>query len=115
LTCNKSHFSLQKGVVKQGAFIPPKSKALSVFDINSLTIDQIVNGPKKVFDKLSGKNAIAYAETSGKTFTTIDLSINYNNFPKRHADIIGWPSEKELQKEKALEIVSNSILRKFNT
>jgi hypothetical protein len=114
LTCDKKHFSRSKSIVKQGAFLPPKNGRLSIYDIQGLNIAQIIKGPRKVFELLYGKKALGYAEINGNQFSSIDLLIDYNNFPHRHANVIDWPEEKEIQKEKALELACNSILRKLD-
>ena len=39
-----------------------------------------------------------------KNVKDVSLSIDYNNEPQFHANIIGWPMEKDLLKARALEL-----------
>ena len=39
------------------------------------------------------------------------LTLVLNNIPPRHANILGWPREKDSQKELALELAENSELK----
>lgn len=112
---DRSYFSRVNNAVKPKAFMPPPNLRLSVFRIDGLTLDEIwAIGQREVIDltprvkQLHGLGEIKVSECQ-KT----GLAVDCDNNPPRHANIIGWPAEKEKQKLLAAELAAeaNLVLR----
>lgn len=109
----ESYISQKTKLLKPAIFTPAKNKTLSVYDVLSLSISEIKSiGFKKVVRNGKViKHIYGYAKTSGTHFTRNNLIISYNNIPKRHANIIGWPdkdTDKDKRKDIALSLLQNS-------
>lgn len=108
---NKRHYNQQN--VKQAAFIPPRNLALSIYRVDGLTSDQIwAIGEEYVVPK-RGLPILARADLNVEDIkSSSQVSINPKPTPHpRHADIIGWPSEKSEQKLIASELALASELK----
>lgn len=113
---SSNHFSREKNIVKPTAFMPPPDLRLSVFRINELdensiwaiAIDNIMR------NKNSETSLYGRAEILSSNVLSCNLSIDPDNTPPRHANIVGWPKEKDQQKMKALELAKKATLRLKN-
>jgi hypothetical protein len=104
---DRAHFSVEKRRVKERAFLPPPSLRLSVFIIDALEHQEVVDLGCAVTER----ELRAYAKLSDPTTATAQgLSIERDDTPFRHAEIAGWPGEKERQKEIAQELASAATL-----
>ena len=105
-------FSRAGNYVKARAFMPPPDRKTSVFQINGLTDNEIwdigedhVARPQE--KTLHGRGDILAAAVE----KTKVLKIHYDNIPLRHANIIGWPEEKDRQKLLAQELAAEAELK----
>jgi hypothetical protein len=103
------HFSPTTHRVKQSAFLPAKSLELSIFNIDKLIPHKIWELADKYV--LSAERKVyGYAKIFSDIIYNNKLKIDYNNNPERHANIIGWPTEKDEQKLLAIELANASEL-----
>ncbi|MCD6177557.1 MAG: hypothetical protein J7K29_06945 [Candidatus Cloacimonetes bacterium] len=107
---SKKHFSKQNNYVKSAAFMPNRNQKLSVFCIDELVEEEIWEIGYNNISIPTSKEIYARANIEAEDILTTILEIDNNNTPLRHADIIGWPSEKEDQKGIALELSRKSAL-----
>ena len=90
--------------------MPPADLRLSVFRVEGLDNNKIWQiGEKKVVSQ-SGKTLYGRAEIRAQLVEKTGLSIDPDNNPPRHANIIGWPLEKNEQKLIALELAKEATL-----
>lgn len=84
--------------VRERAFLPPPDLRLSVFIVDSLRNEEIV----EIGNRASSRQLKAYAFLRKKTtIETQGLTIERDDNPIRHAELCGWPLEKNHQKEVA--------------
>lgn len=102
-----NHFNRGKSVVKQAAFNPPPSLRLSVFRIDGLNSKSVVQLSSK---HILGKTLYGWAKLTEKNVQKNGLSLDLNEDPERHADIVGWPEDKDRRKIIALELANASTL-----
>jgi hypothetical protein len=108
---HRKQFSPVNNRVKPGAFMPPQDLQLSVSRIYGLSIKDIWKIGTKVIKKSRQKLTLyGRADIKVLTVTTNGLSIDPDNKPRRHANVIGWPPEKEEQKSIALELANKATL-----
>jgi hypothetical protein len=110
---SRSQFSPQKKKVKSSAFLPPPDLRLSIFRVVGLTEDTIWEiSEKEVVQKQSTpKTLYGRAEVMATTVRETGLTIDPDNDPPRHANILGWPEEKSEQKLIALELSESAKLK----
>ena len=109
--CSKSHFSIEKMLVKPGAFLPePNSLETSVFRTSGLLSSEIWALGDRHVAKPTGRTLRARAEVFAKSVYGIALKIHPDNNPERHATIVGWPIEKNEQLMLAIELAAESTL-----
>ncbi len=110
---SKRWYSREKNVVKPQAFMPPPDLRLSVFRIDNLSEPEIWKiGLKKVIGKMNQiRNLQGRADFQALNILEINLQINPDNTPPRHANIIGWPELKEERKSIAQELAAKASLR----
>ncbi len=99
---SKKRIAISKYRVKPGAFLPPPNKKLSVFHtehINRIQIWQLADKHISLEKKVEFR-----ADITSKKVEEADLSIDLDNEPKFHANIIGWPDGKDMQKAYAAEL-----------
>lgn len=107
---HRTQFSRQNKRVRTVAFMPPADLRLSVFRVEGLDNNKIWQiGEKKVVSQ-SGKTLYGRAEIRAQLVEKTGLSIDPDNNPPRHANIIGWPLEKNEQKLIALELAKEATL-----
>jgi len=92
--------------VFSSAFLPPDDLKLSVFRTNGLTENDIWEiGKKEVMQKLAAPRTLyGRAEIKALKVQETGLSIEPDNIPPRHANIVGWPKEKSERKSIALQL-----------
>jgi len=101
------HFSVENKRVKERAFLPPPSLRLSVFVVDALKHQEIVDLGRSV----TQRELRAYATLDDSTTAAQGLRVERDDTPFfRHAEIAGWPVEKEHQKEIAQELARAATL-----
>jgi hypothetical protein len=110
---SRSQFSPQKKRVKSSAFLPPPDLKLSVFRIIGLTEENIWEiGEEEVVQKQpTPKTLYGRAEIIAAIVQNVGLTIDPDNDPPRHANILGWPEEKSEKKLIALELSESAKLK----
>ena len=110
---SKRWYSIQKSIVKPQAFMPPPNLQLSIFRIKDLKDPEIWEiGIKQVFEKMKQpKNLHGRADIKAVDIFDVDLQIEPDNPPPRHANIINWPDQKEKVKSIAQELAAKASLR----
>jgi hypothetical protein len=109
---SKRWYSREKNVVKPQAFMPPPDLRLSVFRIDNLLEPEIWKiGFKKVIGNMNQpRNLHGRADIQALNILQINLQINPDNTPPRHANIVGWPELKEERKSIAQELAAKASL-----
>lgn len=92
--------------------MPPPDLHLSVFRIDGLQLEEIWEiGQREVIDAMSQSRELkGIADVKALKVQENDLEIEPDNIPSRHANIIGWPEEKEKQKIIAQELAAEAKL-----
>lgn len=106
---SKDYFSLDKGRVKVGAFMPKEGADISVYRTTSCTESKIwwlgdwyVARPRKDHRPL-----LARGDLKGSDFSAQDLDIKKHPTPHpRHANVVGWPNDKPSRKMKATALAN---------
>lgn len=114
---SKNWFSRKNDRVKHHAYMPrPKELDLSVYrtdNLSNLEIWEIAR--KRIISKMSVPRSLyGRADLQAGNLNNTDLKIDPDNKPKRHANIINWPSLKEDQKIIALELAEKASLSLYN-
>jgi hypothetical protein len=111
-----SQFSRTRKRIKSGVFLPrPNTKAAgrletSVFLISNLSESQIWR-IGEIYVAKKTRTIHGRADLPASAVEKAMLTLVLNNIPPRHANILGWPPEKDSQKELALELAEKSELR----
>jgi hypothetical protein len=110
---SKRWYSREKNVVKSQAFMPPADLRLSVFRTDNLSEPEIWKiGYKEVIGKMKQpRNLHGRADFQALNILVNNLEIDPDNTPPRHANIIGWPEQKEERKSIAQELAAKASLR----
>ncbi len=90
--------------VKQDAFIPHPHRDLSVIRHIGLNKDELWDIGRSIIDRLLGRADIIALEVRNQ-----ELRIEPTATPRNHANISGWPPEKEAQKIIALELAAKAL------
>ncbi len=108
----KNHFFHRDKAVRSLAFMPPPDLRLSVFRIDGLKLDGVWTiGQKEVINNMPEPRTLyGMADIKASKVRASDLEIEPSNTPPRHADICGWPEEKEKRKIIALELAAEAKL-----
>ena len=104
---HKNQYRLSDHTVRHTAFIPPENKRLSVFRIFSL----FENETWALGDNLRSVPSLGRADLKIKGIAEAGLTIEADDIPARHANIIGWPAESSAIKLKALLLAEKALLR----
>lgn len=118
---SKSHFSKTKLMAKYHAFLPMLNKVsnrweTSIFQINDLTEEKIWELAEENITKKSGRSVYARADLFTLSITVDgELSVEADNNPPKHANIIGWPEKKHERQHLANKLASrvNKLLIKI--
>lgn len=92
--------------MKERAFLPPADLRLSVFVVDTLAHEQVIEIGRSV----SERELRAYAMFEAAAALEQGLTVERNDEPFRHAELAGWPTEKEHRKEIARELASAATL-----
>lgn len=93
----RDHFSRPDNAVKPKAFMPPPDLRLSVFRIAGLSTDAVWDiGQREVIDVLPQPRTLhGIAEIKALNVQENGLTVDPDNTPIRHANIVGWPEGPE--------------------
>lgn len=108
----ESYFSRSKNAVKPKAFMPPSDLKLSVFRIDGLSLKQIWEiGEQQVIQAMPQTKVLyGLANIKVAKVNEVSLSIDPDNRPMRHANIIGWPANKARRQSIAQELAAEAKL-----
>ncbi len=110
---SSSHFSRSYRRVKPAAFIPPSGKGSSVFRISELALGEVRSiGQAVAAQRQPPRTLYGHGQLQSEAVAAVGLKVMAEEPPPRHADILGWPEEKDLQLELAQSLagVSNLVL-----
>lgn len=109
---SKKWFSSLHNRVKPHAFMPPSHLELSVFRIANLPVPTIWKIGRRAIRKMKEPKTL-YGSGDILAVNVLDLLllIQPDNKPPRHANIVGWPVDKEEQKSIAQELAARASLR----
>ena len=97
---SNSHFSAPKQRVKAAAFIPPPGKGSSVFRISELALEDVrIIGSAVAAARQPPRTLYGHAALTARAVFEASLDVVAVEPPPRHADIVGWPDEKDAQLE----------------
>lgn len=91
------------------AFMPYKG-AVSVFRLKGLSEQEIWKIGHEIADPL-GKTLYGRGDVEAQAVASAELTIDPDNVPERHANIVGWPDEKQKQKLRAMELAKVAALQ----
>lgn len=97
--------------MKPRAFDPPENLRLSVFRTDGLTIEEVwAIGQAHLYPRhIYGSANIKVSEVED-----LDLLVDPDNSPPRHACIVGWPEDRAAQKSIAQQLAAIATLRLRN-
>lgn len=109
---SKHQFKSSAGKIKHNAFMPPTSGGLSVYRTQELNEDDIWSIGTDYVAAPQGKTVYARGDLLAGQILGAKLGIESVPRPHpRHADIVGWPQEKDEQKMCAVELANAATLR----
>jgi hypothetical protein len=97
--------------VRHIAFTPNKNGATSVFRISGISDNEVWNIGEREVGTKQNKPILGRADITASIISN-HLEIIPSEPPERHADITGWPEEKDKQKDIALELAEAADLYK---
>lgn len=107
----REYFSQAKNIVRTGAFLPPKDKRLSIYRTRCCNEEKIWWLGDWYVGRKRGKEVLARGDLQALEFARVDLEITPDRNPHPwHANVIGWPESKPLQKIKAAELAIKARL-----
>ena len=109
LDCLFARFSIESGKLTAGyakpkLFEPNIEGVLSVFSVDGLTKRCICELGVSQVGKPQNKRLYGWAELSCRQIGETGLTIDQDNDPPGHANVVGWPVAREDRKQKALEL-----------
>jgi hypothetical protein len=107
---SSSHFSAQLSRIKHNAFMPPPSGGTSVFRTSGLGEIEIWAIGQGISTQ-RGQQLHARGDLLTSDVLSLALAVEPSEPPPRHANITGWPQEKDQVKLKALELAGKATLR----
>jgi len=107
---SRGHFSARENRVKSTAFLPPPDLKLSVFQIAGLSENEIWNIGEECVSKPQGRTLYGRADLFVSIVQNFNLNVEPDNVPPRHANIVGWPQNKDHRKLLALELAARATL-----
>ena len=111
----KNNYSISKKTVKPVAFLPnPSNLETSVFRIMGLTDNDIWNIGETYVTGPQGKNLHGHGVVIIINIQNLGLFVIPDNVPDRHANITGWPVEKDKQLSIAQELAAIATLKLKN-
>ena len=87
-------------VAKEGAFLPHKSQGNATFATSTFMIGRLTSHDIWLLGrhKLRRANLPGRADLVAERVSDIGLRLDADSRFRRHADIVGWPSQKSAQK-----------------
>ncbi len=107
---SRTQFSSQKRVVKSSAFMPPPSGELSVFRTEGMDAEAVWELGERCVAGPQGRTLWGRADVLAGDVGEVGLTVDADDDPPRHANIVGWPEEKDAQKMLALELAERASL-----
>lgn len=113
---SRSHFSIDKKIVKPGAFMPMTNSSTGVLETSVFQVSEIMDeeiwaiGKKNVVNEASGRTLYGRGDLHSKSVLEIGLVVEPDHNPPRHANIRGWPEKPSEQKLFALKLASSTRL-----
>lgn len=105
---SSSHYSA--GRVKQAAFLPPADLKLSVFRTGGMCEADIWTLGQKHVERPTGRDLHGRAELAASAVDGCGLDVDPDDRPRRHANLVGWPTDKAERKQIALELAAAARL-----
>ncbi len=91
--------------VKPKLFQPNRALKLSVFRIDGLRCGEIRDLGLDVVQKHPNAHRLhGWGEISESAVADTGLQVEHDDVPPRHANIVGWPSDRGALKQKQLEL-----------
>ena len=107
----EDHFARTKARVKPKALEPSSRDNLaSVFRIIELSNIQIWQLGQIFVEPIRGRPTLARADIPISNITRLGLRVDPSEPPPRHANIAGWPGEKDANMSKAQELAADARL-----
>jgi hypothetical protein len=91
------------------AFLPTRSLQTSVFGVSGITEAEIWGIGKEVAKQRS-LTLYGRGDVSSSYIQAINLSLEIDNTPRLHANIIDWPEKKVEQQQRAIKLANKSNL-----
>ncbi|HHT9111299.1 MAG TPA: hypothetical protein ACFYDZ_09105 [Candidatus Brocadiaceae bacterium] len=107
---HKNYISALHKRVKYAVFMPAPNGETSVFRISCLSENEIWEIGNREVSQKRGLPLLGRADISAFHILDENLQLIPDNNPPRHANIVGWPSEKSEQKLIAMELAENAQL-----
>ncbi len=109
---DSNRFNKQNSQVKHKTFHPARDDhKTSIFRISELSENQIWNLGDTFVASVINRELLACAELTVAAITSLDLRVQPNEPPIRHANIDDWPLEKEKWLSLAQELAARATLR----
>ncbi len=107
---SKSHVSVQNQRVKYAAFLPPPSRKLSAYRTTTVEEQGIWEIGRTYVAAPQQKAIRGRGDLSANIIRATELDVVPERQPhKLHADVVGWPTEKDEQKMIAVELANQAI------
>ena len=107
---SSSHFSAQLSRIKHNAFMPPPSGGTSVFRTSGL-VETDIWAIGQGISTQRGQQLHARGDLLTRDVLSLTLAVEPSEPPPRHANITGWPHEKDQIKLRAMELAEKATLR----
>ena len=105
------HFNASKRTVMFGAYLPASNGETSVYRTSGVPEEEIWNIGREDVAKPRERTLHARGDVTSAAIVKTGLKVVPDTSPHpRHANIIGWPPEKDKQKMLAVEIADASKL-----
>lgn len=105
---SSNQFAASSLRVKPSAFMPPPDKKLSCFVTTGLEPNEIW----EIADRaITGRPVYGSADIGTREIHDEGLVVERDDVPPRHVNILGWPAEKDAQKEIAQALAAAATLR----
>ena len=107
---SSGHFSTQHNRVKHNAFMPVPNDGTSVFRTSSLSEPEVWSIGQAISTQRD-QQLHARGDLFARQIFALSLGLEPSEPPPRHANITGWPQEKDKVKLKAMEVAAQATLR----
>lgn len=107
---SSSEFSSTKGLVKPQAFLPrPQDLTTSVFRVQNLPAERIWPIGISIAETRR-KTLYGRADILADAVMSVGLRLDPDDNPPRHANIVGWPNEKDHRLSLAQQLAAAAVL-----